>query len=167
VTALVSKTLFTSPTTDEHWMKVALAEADLAASHGDVPVGCVIVRADGTLLAKGRNRRELDRDPTAHAEIVALRAAAQELGNWQLDGTTLYVTLEPCVMCAGALVNARVSRVVYGAADPKAGAIDSLYSIGQDPVLNHRFAVDAGYLKNESLSRLQRFFAQLRAIDEK
>lgn len=148
-------------------MRIALEEADVAASHGDVPIGCVLVDADGSLLAKGRNRRELDQDPTAHAEIVALRIAAQKTGHWRLDRTTLYVTLEPCVMCAGALVNARVSRVVYATLDRKSGAIDSRYSIGHDDKLNHRLMVDAGLFNQESIERLQRFFSDLRAQGKK
>jgi tRNA(adenine34) deaminase len=148
-------------------MRVALAEADAAATSGDVPIGCAIVSAKGLLLGKGRNRRELDQDPTAHAEIVALRHAAALTGHWRLEGATLYVTLEPCVMCAGALVNARVARIVYAAADPKAGGVDSQYRIGQDQRLNHRFAVDGGLLQDEAVDRLQRFFAALRAQGQK
>lgn len=152
---------------DEHWMRLALAEADAAAAKGEVPVGCVIVASDGTLLATGHNLRETDEDPTAHAEIVAVRAAAHELGTWRLENTTLYATLEPCVMCAGALVNARVGRVVYGADDPKAGACSTLFTIGQDPRLNHRFAVVKGVLAAESAERLRAFFAALRAQGKK
>lgn len=159
--------LFTSPTVDEQWMRLALAEADAAASAGDVPVGCVVVSAEGQLVGIGRNRREADQDPTAHAEIVALRQAASRTGHWRLESTTLYVTLEPCVMCAGALVNARVSRVVYAAADAKAGGIDSKYRIGQDRQLNHCFAVDGGLLRDEAAERLQRFFTELRAQGQK
>jgi tRNA(adenine34) deaminase len=152
---------------DEHWMRLALAEADLAATKGEVPVGCVIVAQDGTLLASGHNLRETDEDPTAHAEIVAVRAAAQRLGTWRLEDTTLYATLEPCVMCAGALVNARIGRVVYGADDPKAGACTTLFTIGQDPRLNHRFPVVKGVLAEESAQRLRAFFAKLRAQGKK
>jgi tRNA(adenine34) deaminase len=152
---------------DEHWMQLALAEADLAASKGEVPVGCAILSADGELLATGHNLRETDEDPTAHAEIVAIRAAAQKLGSWRLEGTTLYVTLEPCVMCAGAIVNARVGRVVYGADDPKAGACTTLFTIGQDPRLNHRFPLVKGVLAEESAERLRAFFAALRALGKK
>ena len=151
---------------DEHWMRCALAEADLAASKGEVPVGCVIVAA-GKLLAAGHNLRETDEDPTAHAEIVAIRAAAQRLGSWRLEDTTLYVTLEPCVMCAGAMVNARVGRLVYGAADPKAGACTTLFTIGQDPRLNHRFPIVTGVLADGSAERLRAFFAALRALGKK
>jgi len=151
---------------DETWMRLALAEADRAAQAGDVPVGAVIVGDDGVLLAEGRNRREQEGDPTAHAEIDALRRAAQRLGHWRVEGT-LYVTLEPCVMCAGALVNARVKRVVYGALDPKAGATESLFSVGSDPRLTHRFEIRRGVLEEECVARLQAFFAQLRALGKK
>lgn len=152
---------------DLEWMQRALAAADRAAEHGDVPVGCVVVDARGQELASGRNRRELDGDPTAHAEIDAIRAAARRIGHWRLEGSTVYVTLEPCAMCAGALVNARVARVVYGASDPKAGAVDSLFSIGQDTRLNHRFEVQGGVLAAEAIDRLQTFFRRLRAAGEK
>lgn len=152
---------------DERWMEVALQEADLAAARADVPIGCVIVGEDGRELARGRNRRELDADPTAHAEMVAMRAAARGLGHWRLDGATLYVTLEPCVMCAGALVNARVTRVVYGASDPKAGAVESLYRITEDPRLNHRVASTGGVLDARCAERLRAFFRVLRDQGEK
>jgi tRNA(adenine34) deaminase len=152
---------------DECWMRIALAEAELAAEHGDVPVGAVVVGADGTELSRARNLRERDGDPTAHAELVAVRAAAKIAGHWRLSGATLFVTLEPCAMCAGALVNARVSRVVYGAADPKAGALVSLFSIGSDARLNHRFDVVGGVLSGESVELLRNFFAALRAQGEK
>jgi tRNA(adenine34) deaminase len=155
------------PPDDEAWMQLALAEADRAAAKGEVPVGAVIVDATGTLLASGHNLRETDEDPTAHAEVVAIRAAAQRLGTWRLEDTTLYVTLEPCVMCAGALVNARVGRVVYGADDPKAGACTTLFAIGQDARLNHRFALTKGVLAEASAERLRAFFAALRAQGKK
>ncbi len=148
-------------------MVMALAEADLAAAKGEVPVGCAIVSAGSELLATGHNLRETTGDPTAHAEIVAIRAAAQKVGSWRLEDTTLYVTLEPCVMCAGAIVNARVGRVVYAADDPKAGACSSLYAIGEDLRLNHRFPVVKGVLAEESRARLQAFFAALRALGKK
>jgi len=151
---------------DEEWMRIALAEAEGAAACGDVPVGAVIVSAQGQLLGSGRNRRELDADPTAHAELVALRAAARTLGHWRVEAT-LYVTLEPCVMCAGALVNARVTRLVYGARDPKAGAVDSLFEVGRDARLNHRFEVTSGVLEAEAVGALQTFFRKLRAEGQK
>jgi tRNA(adenine34) deaminase len=145
------------------WMTVALAEADAAAAEGEVPVGSVIVGADGVELGRGRNGREALADPTAHAEMFAIRAAAARLGDWRLEGATAYVTLEPCPMCAGALVLARVVRVVYGCADPKAGAVTTLFEIGRDPRLNHRFEVIQGVLEGECSERLRRFFAALRA----
>jgi tRNA(adenine34) deaminase len=152
---------------DEHLMRLALAEAALAADHGDVPIGCVIADSDGRPIALGHNRREVDADSTAHAEIVAIRAAARARGQWRLDGCTLFVTLEPCAMCAGALVNSRIDRVVFGATDPKAGAITSLFRIGQDARLNHRFEVRGGVLESESVRLLQEFFGALRARGEK
>lgn len=151
---------------DERWMRVALEEADAAARAGDVPIGAVIVDQEGRILGRGRNRRELDGDPTAHAEIDALRRAARQIGHWRVEAT-LYVTLEPCAMCAGALVNARVQRLVYGAPDPKAGAVESLFSIGRDARLNHRFLVRGQVLADESVERLQTFFQRLRAEGQK
>ena len=156
-----------APLDDDAWMRIALAEADAAASHRDVPVGAVVVTADGRELARDHNRREERADPTAHAELLALRAAAARSGHWRLEGATLYVTLEPCPMCAGALVNARIARVVFGATDPKAGALTSLYSLGSDTRLNHRFAVTGGVLATEGARRLTEFFAKLRAAAEK
>jgi len=151
----------------EYWMQEALREADAAADARDVPVGCLIVDSRGCELSRGRNRRERDQDPTAHAEIVALRQAAERLHKWHLDGTTVYVTLEPCPMCAGALVNARVSRVVYGAMDAKAGAIDSAFFIGNGAPLNHQFKVVRGILAEACVERLRLFFGTLRAAGEK
>ncbi|MCC6557701.1 MAG: nucleoside deaminase [Polyangiaceae bacterium] len=148
---------------DIAWMREAIAEAEAAAAAGDVPVGAVIVGPGGELLARGRNRRELDQDPTAHAEVEALRQAARGLGHWRLEGATVYATLEPCPMCAGALVNARVARLVYGCADPKAGAVDTLFAIGRDARLNHRFLVTAGVLADECANLLRSFFADLRS----
>jgi tRNA(adenine34) deaminase len=148
---------------DVRWMREALAEAEAAAAAGDVPVGAVIVDAGGSLVGRGRNGREADQDPTGHAEIYALRRAATALGRWRLEGATVYVTLEPCPMCAGALVNARIARLVYGCADPKAGAVDTLFSIGQDSRLNHRFNVERGVLEEECGEALRRFFAAIRA----
>jgi tRNA(adenine34) deaminase len=148
---------------DVAWMTVALAEADAAAAEGEVPVGCIIVGAGGAAIGRGRNAREALADPTAHAEMIAVRAAAAAIGGWRLEGATAYVTLEPCAMCAGALVLARVARVVYGCADPKAGAVTTLYAIGRDPRLNHRFELVAGVLEPECRARLQTFFAALRA----
>ncbi len=154
-------------TSHEEWMRAALREADLAAEAGDVPVGAIVVSAEGHEIARGRNRREVDQDPTAHAEVVALRNAALATGHWRLEGSTVYVTLEPCPMCAGALINARVGHVVYGAADPKAGALQSLYNLGNDLRLNHRFDSTPGVLDAECVDRLRTFFAKLRAAGEK
>lgn len=152
---------------DQAWMQVALAEAALAPVHGDVPVGALIVDAQQTELARAHNRREIDADPTAHAELLALRAAAARRGHWRLDDCTLYVTLEPCAMCAGAMVNARLGRLVFGALDAKAGAIVSLYQLARDPRLNHRFESSAGCGGAESVALLQSFFRALRARGEK
>jgi tRNA(adenine34) deaminase len=142
---------------DERFMQQALVEAELAAAEGDVPVGAVLVRA-GVVLARGRNRREVASDATAHAEIEVLRAAGAASGSWRLSGTTLYATLEPCPMCAGALVNARIERVVYACRDQKAGAVDSLFAIGRDPRLNHWFEVTSGVLETEASEMLKTFF---------
>ena len=147
---------------DEHYMRLALAEAGAAAQAGDVPVGAIVVDAAGDVVGRGRNRREVDNDPTAHAEIVALREAAARGGSWRLHGAALFATLEPCPMCAGALVNARIARVVYGCDDPKAGALRTLYAIGSDARLNHRFQVTAGVLADECGKLLSEFFAALR-----
>jgi tRNA(adenine34) deaminase len=152
---------------DARWMAVALEEADAAAMAGDVPVGCVLVGADGSELARGRNLREVRKDPTAHAEMVAIQAASERLASWRLDGATMFVTLEPCAMCAGALVHSRVARVVYGCDDPKGGAVTTLFSIGQDARLNHRFAVTSGVLADDCAARLRAFFAALRAQGKK
>ncbi len=146
---------------DEQWMTVALEEARAAAAAGDVPVGAVIVADDGTLIGRGRNRRELDRDPTAHAEIVALREAAHALGMWRVEAT-MFVTQEPCPMCAGAAVNARIKRIVYGCLNPKAGAVTSLFTLASDARLNHRIAITGGVLATECAAELQQFFAELR-----
>ncbi len=143
-------------------MRLALGEARLAATHGDVPIGAVVVDARGTVVGRGRNRRELCGDPTAHAEVEALRDAARALGRWRLDELTMVVTLEPCPMCAGALVNARIKRLVYGCHDPKAGAVASLFVIGRDPRLNHRFEVQSGVLADECAEQLRSFFAARR-----
>jgi tRNA(adenine34) deaminase len=152
---------------DLSWMRVALQEAALAASHGDVPVGALVVDAQGQELARAHNRREVDADPTAHAEILALRDAARQRGHWRLDDCTLFVTLEPCAMCAGAMVNARLGRLVFGASDPKAGAVVSLYRLAEDPRLNHRFEALGGYEREASVELLQKFFKALRARGEK
>jgi tRNA(adenine34) deaminase len=142
-------------------MHLALDAAKLAATHDDVPVGCVIV-LDGKVIGTGENRREVDQDPTAHAEVVALRNAAKQLSGWRMDGATAYVTLEPCVMCAGALLNARVSRVVIGASDEKAGAVGSRYNLLSDPRLLHEAEVTYDVLSEESAALLRDFFAARR-----
>ena len=147
--------------TDLAMMRRALAAADRAAALGEVPVGCVIALGD-QVLAEAHNLRETRRDPTAHAEIPAIVAAAARLGSWRLEGCTLYVTLEPCPMCAGAIVNARIPRVVYGADDPKAGAARSLFRLLDDPRLNHRAEVVPGVLADECADRLRAFFASRR-----
>jgi len=143
-------------------MEAALDEARAAAAAGEVPVGAVVVSADGELLARAHNRRESGGDPLAHAELLAIRQAAREVGGWRLVGATLYVTLEPCAMCAGALVLARVGRLVYGAADPKAGYCGTLGDLVRDPRLNHRLEVSSGVLAEASAGLLKGFFAELR-----
>jgi tRNA(adenine34) deaminase len=148
--------------THDAYMLRALDEARTAASIGEVPIGAVVV-LDGEVIATGSNRREIDADPTAHAEMIAVRAAARALGRWRLEGCTVYVTLEPCPMCAGALHAARVDRCVYGATDPKAGALGTLYDIASDQRLNHRYEVVSGVLAEESTELLRDFFARLRA----
>ncbi|HEY5506410.1 MAG TPA: tRNA adenosine(34) deaminase TadA [Coriobacteriia bacterium] len=148
--------------THEFFMGKALEQARAAAEIGEVPIGAVIV-CDGEIVAVGSNRREIDADPTAHAEMIAVRQAASVLGRWRLDGCTVYVTLEPCPMCAGALHAARVEACVYGAVDPKAGALGTLYDIASDTRLNHRYEVTAGVLAEESSALLKEFFARLRA----
>lgn len=149
---------------DEKFMREALAEARAAAAVGEVPIGAVVVRA-GEIVARAHNRRELDQDPSAHAEFAALCAAARSLGRWRLSDCTVYVTLEPCCMCAGLMVNARVGRCVYGAADAKAGALGSLYDLNADSRLNHQFNVHAGVLADECREVLSGYFAGLRSVD--
>jgi tRNA(adenine34) deaminase len=151
----------TSTPTRERLMTLAIERAREAEGHGDVPIGAVVAR-DGEVLAAAGNERELRRDPTAHAEILAIRAAADALGGWRLPGTTLYVTLEPCAMCAGAIVLARVAEVVYGAPDPKAGAAGSVLDILAEPSLNHRPMVTGGVLEAECAALLSDFFAARR-----
>lgn len=146
---------------DAHYMRLALDEARLALAHDDVPVGAVAVK-EGVVIGRGHNRREIDGDPTAHAEVVAIRQAAQTVGEWRLDGVTLYVTLEPCCMCAGAIVLARVSRVVYAALDPKAGCAGSITDVLRHPQHNHRPDVFVGVLADEAAALLRDFFESLR-----
>lgn len=147
---------------DETWMRLALAEAAKAEAEGEVPVGAVVV-CDSQVIGCGHNRNIAEHDPSAHAEIVALRQAARRLGNHRLPACTLYVTVEPCAMCAGAVVQARVARLVYGCDDPKAGAVRSLFQIADDPRLNHRAEVVAGVLAGECAEKIRRFFQERRA----
>jgi len=146
---------------DRNFMAVAIAEARAGLDHEDVPIGCVVARG-GEVLAAAGNEREAAQDPTAHAEILALRAAARAVGSWRLEGCTVYVTLEPCAMCAGALVLARVDRLVIGAMDPKAGAVGSLYDIARDDRLNHQIEVVTGVRADECGALLREFFAAKR-----
>ena len=147
----------------EEWMRLALAEARAALRTQDVPIGAVVVGPDGTVVGRGRNRREADGDPTAHAEILALRDAARALGSWRLDGCTLVVTLEPCAMCAGAIVLARIPTVVFGTPDPKSGAAGSVLDVLGEPALNHRPEVVGGVREAECAGLLREFFATRRA----
>ena len=146
------------------WMEEAFALAEEAASDGEIPVGAVVVDREGRIIGRGRNRRESG-DPLGHAELYAIRDAAQSIGDWRLEGTTMCVTLEPCAMCAGALVNARVERLVFAASDPKAGFCGSLGNLVQDPRLNHRLDVESGFMEERSRQMLQDFFRQLRQRD--
>ena len=150
------------PSNDETFLRTALEQAQLAADAGEVPVGAVIVGPDGDVLARGQNRVLRDSDPTAHAEMVALREAGKALGNYRLEGCALYVTLEPCAMCAGAMIHARIARLVYGAADPKAGAAGSVLSVLNHPQLNHQIQVTSGALAEECGEMLRQFFRQRR-----
>ncbi len=146
---------------DEQFMRLALREAESAAEHGDVPIGAVVVR-EGEVIGAAGNERERRSDPTAHAEILALRAASRRLGGWRVPDSVLYVTLEPCAMCAGAIVLARVPRVVFAAPDPKAGAAGSILDVLGEPRLNHRPRVDSGLLADESTALLRAFFGERR-----
>ena len=147
---------------DEGFMRLALEQARIAADMGEVPIGAVVV-CENQVVAAAANRREIDRDPSAHAEFAALTQAARALNRWRLTGCTVYVTLEPCLMCAGLMVNARIDRCVYGAPDPKGGALGTLYDVSHDPRLNHEFEVTSGVLQQECAEELRRFFADLRA----
>lgn len=147
---------------DAVWIKLALEEAALALLHDDVPVGALAV-LNGEVIGRGHNRREADHDPSAHAEMIALREASQKIGYWRLDGVTLYTTLEPCAMCAGAMVLARLPRLVYATVDPKAGAAGSVMDILNHPHLNHHVSVSGGILADEAAALLVAFFARLRA----
>src|SRR6266850_6584242 len=147
------------------WMKEALALAEEAAADGEIPVGAVIADSEGRVIGRGRNRRESG-DPLGHAELIAIRQAAEAIGDWRLEGTTMVVTLEPCAMCAGALVNARVGKLIFGAYDPKAGFCGSLGNLVQDPRLNHRLEVIGGLDEERSRLLLQQFFQRLRKRSE-
>jgi len=151
---------------DITWMRHALDEARRAAEHDDVPIGAVAV-LNGAIIARAHNRREIDGDPTAHAELLAIREAARVIGHWRLEGVTLYCTLEPCAMCAGAMILARLPRLVVGAPDPKAGAGGSVMDLLAHPQLNHRVEVTSGVLAGEAADLLVRFFARLRAEGQK
>ena len=152
----------------ESWMNEAIAEARRAESMGEVPIGCVIVHEPtGKIIGRGGNRRETDADPTAHAEIIALREAARATGHWRLLDCVIVVTLEPCPMCAGAIVNARMPKLIYGCDDPKAGAVRTLYQLCEDARLNHRVQVTSGILREECARLLQDFFQKQRALGKK
>lgn len=146
---------------DERYMRLALDEAARAAALGEVPIGAVVV-CNGEVIARAHNLRETDADPSAHAEFSALIQASRTLGRWRLTGCTVYVTLEPCLMCSGLMINARIDRCVFGAYDPKGGALGTLYDVSHDPRLNHEFAVTGGVLQNECAAQLKAFFAALR-----
>ena len=149
-------------TDDDHFMRLALEEALHALEHNDVPIGALAVR-EGQIIGRGHNCRERDNDPTAHAEMIAMREASQAVGFWRLERVTLYCTLEPCAMCAGAMVLARLPRLVYATIDPKAGAGGSIMNITQHPKLNHQVQVESGLMADEAASYIRAFFAQLRA----
>jgi tRNA(adenine34) deaminase len=151
------------PLTDEDYLREAIAEAHAAEAAGEVPVGAVIVAPSGEIIARGNNRVLRDHDPTAHAEIAALRAAGLSLANYRLTGCTLYATLEPCAMCAGAILHARIARLIYAAPDPKAGACGSVLSVMNHPQLNHKVEVVAGLLAEECAALLQNFFRSRRS----
>lgn len=152
---------------DEKYMHIALAEAEKAYELGEVPIGAVLVAEDGTVVSVGHNLRERDKDATAHAEIEAIRTANRKLDRWRLSGTTLYVTIEPCPMCAGAIVNSRIDRVVYGGADLKAGAVHSIFNVLTNPHLNHQVEVTAGVLEDECTGIMKRFFKYRRQENKK
>jgi len=151
---------------DKQWMRAALAEAVQALAHEDVPIGAVAVR-HGEIIGRGHNHREAEQDPTAHAEMIAIRQAAALIGHWRLEDVTLYCTLEPCCMCAGAMVLARLPRLVYATGDPKAGAAGSVLDITGHPGLNHLVEVDAGLFEEEAAEQIRSFFRMLRARGEK
>jgi tRNA(adenine34) deaminase len=151
---------------DEHWMGLALEEAARAVAHNDVPIGALAVR-DGVIIGRGHNARERDQDPTAHAEMIALREAARMVGHWRLEAVTLYCTLEPCAMCAGAMVLARLPRLVYAAIDPKAGAAGSVLNVLDYPQIIHHVGITSGLLAEDAAEQIRAFFAALRAGGQK
>ena len=150
------------PTRDEFFMRQAMAEAEVAAAVGEVPVGALLV-LDGVIIGRGHNLRETSNDPTTHAEMLAIRQGAEHIGHWRLLDTTLYVTLEPCVMCMGAIILARIPRLVYGCRDPRVGAAGSIYDFSRDERFNHRVEVTEGVLRDECSAQLSTFFQALRA----
>ena len=150
------------PETDEHFMQIAISEAESARDRGEVPIGAVIVGPDGEILVVASNRTITDSDPTAHAEILALRVAAKKIGNYRLTGCTLYTTIEPCVMCAGAIVNARIARLVFGAHDERFGAVETKFELCDSEVLNHRMEIVAGILAEQCRDLMQNFFRERR-----
>ena len=159
-----------APSTDTYtdWMRWAIEEANAAGALDEVPIGCVVWHGpSGRVIGRGHNRRAIDRDPTAHAEIIAIRQAGEALGDWRLTDCTLLVTLEPCPMCAGAIVNARIGTIVYGCSDPKAGAVRTLFQLCDDPRLNHRATVVPGILADECATLLRAFFAKQRKLGKK
>ncbi len=158
--------MYNADVDDEKWMQIALEEASQAALHDDVPVGAIAV-LNGEIIARGHNRREIDNDPTAHAEMLVLRQAAQIIGHWRLEDVTMYCTLEPCPMCAGAMVLARLPRLVFATYDPKGGAGGSIMDILHHPQLNHRVEVQSGILRERAAELLVAFFAKLRAEGQK
>lgn len=166
LTPVLSPIIMQRVMNDEHWMRLALEEAQLATLQGDVPVGAVVVR-HGEVIARAHNQREADHDPTAHAEILAMREAARVIGHWRLEETTLYCTLEPCPMCAGGMVLARLPRLVYATHDPKGGAAGSIMDLLNHPQLNHRVEAHSGVLQAEAAALLVGFFAKLRAEGQK
>ena len=152
---------------DENFMRLALDEAEKAYELGEVPIGAVLVAEDGTVICAGHNMRETNKDATAHAEIEVIRAANKRLNRWRLSGATLYVTIEPCPMCAGAIVNSRIQRVVYGGLDMKAGAVHSIFNVLTNPRLNHQVQVTAGVLEDECVGIMKRFFKLRRQQNKK
>lgn len=157
----MASALMTTQEDDIRFMRLAIEQAHEAESLGEAPIGAVVTY-DGEVIARGHNRREVDHDPAGHAEFIALKQAARELGRWRLSGCTVYVTLEPCLMCAGLMQQSRIDRCVYGASDSKGGALGTLYQIHDDTRLNHRFAVVSGVLESECAALLSEFFARLR-----